>query len=232
MTENENKTEQGEAQTTTVEQPSEGNIPVDTTPADGEGCEGVTVVIIARDEHHGELMALSVKKNLTGVDADIQVVTGENLKDTAIDTLLEHLPHVGTERIILMTDGMVILNPVVLGDIACPKAIKSGDSLEFNTLTPVLMHKSALQPLLCSLKEQDKPYADIVNAYFYGCMPDGYQPLVLRMWREENWLMLVTSKNPDINALRTWGDKQKFAYIGPESWVDSVIGFLKEKIGE
>lgn len=230
MTEDENKTKQGETQTPTVEQPSEGIVPTDTPPADGEGCEGVTVVIIAHDGRHLELIGQLVKKNLTGVDADIHAVTGEHLKDTLIETLVEHLPHVDTERIILMTDGMVIMNPVVLGDIACPKAVKKGDFLDFNTLMPVLMHKTALQQLLDSLKEE-KPHADIVNEYFSHCMPDGFQPVVLReIWREENWLMPVASKQPSIDALRQWGKTQKFVYIGPDSWTEDVVTFLQEKM--
>ena len=242
MTEDENKNTEAAAEqpetfepVETVETPDTESAPGDAVqgPADGEGCESVTVVIIARDENQGNLMGLSVKKNMTGVDADIHLVTGENLRNTLVGTLAEHLPHVGTERMILMTDGMVILNPVVLGDITCPKAFKKGDTLDFNTLMPVLMYKSALQQLIDSLKEEDKPYADIVNEYFGHCMPEGFQPVVLRdVWREENWLMPVASKNPSIDALRQWGKTQKFAYIGPDSWTDEVMKFLEEKIGE
>lgn len=204
----------------------------DDTPRDGEGCESVTVVIIAHDERQGELMARSVKKNLTGVDADIHLVTSENLRNTLVETLADHMPHVMTERIILMTDGMVILNPVVMGDIACVKAVRNGDVIDFKTLLPVLMHKSALQQLLDSLKAEEKLYADIANEYFRNCMPDGYQPTVLRPWREENWLMLVTSNAPSSDALRQWGKTQKFAYISPKSWTDNVVKFLEEKLGE
>ena len=242
MTEDENKnapaaTEQSETPESleTVETPDTESQSGDAVqgPADSEGCESVTIVIIAHDEHQKELMARSVKKNLTGVDADIHLVTGENLRNTLVGTLAEHLPHVKTERMILMTDGMVILNPVLLGDIACAKAIKKEDILDFNTLMPVMMHKSALQQLLDSLKEEEKPYADIVNEYFGHCMPEGFQPMVLRdVWREENWLMPVASKNPSIDALRQWGVTQKFAHIGPDSWTDEVVKFLEGKIGE
>ena len=219
----------------TVEAPDTESAPGDDVqgPSDSEGCESVTVVIIAHDERQGNLIGLSVKKNLTGVDADIHLVTGEHLKDSDIETILAHLPYVDTERIVLMTDGMIILNPVVLGDITCPKANKKGDTLNFNTLMPVLMYKSALQQMLDSLKEENKPYADIVNEYFDRCMPEGFQPVVLReVWREENWLMPVASKNPSIDAIRQWGATQKFAHIGPDSWTDEVIKFLEEKIGE
>ena len=231
MKEDENKTEQGEAQTTTVEQPSEGNIPACAPPADGKGCESVTVIVVADNNAHGALMAHSVQRYLTGVDADIRLVTGEDLRDTLVETLAEHLPHVKTERIILMTDGMVMLNPVLLGDIACVKAVKKGDYLDYNTLMPVLMHKSALQQLLDSIKDE-KPHADIVNEYFHGCMPDGFQPVVLRSWREECWLMPVVSKNPNTDALRQWGKRQKFAHIGPESWSDDLVKYLEERFSK
>lgn len=228
MTEDEKKTQATAGQS---EHPDQGTVESVAAPRDGEGREGVTVVIIARDRDQGTLMGRSVYKNLTGVDADIHLVTEEHLRDTDLHTLLDHLPHVHTERIILMTDGMVMLNPVLLGDIACVKAVKKGDYLDYNTLMPVLMHKSALQQLLDSIKDE-KPHADIVNEYFHGCMPDGFQPVVLRSWREECWLMPVVSKNPNTDALRQWGKRQKFAHIGPESWSDDLVKYLEERFSK
>ena len=67
---------------TEVERPAD-------TPTDGEGCEGVTVIIAAIA--YGALMAQSVKKNLTGVDADIHLVTEENLRDTLVETLTDEV---------------------------------------------------------------------------------------------------------------------------------------------
>lgn len=228
MTEDEKKTQATAGQS---EHADQGTVESVDAPRDGEGREGVTVVIIARDKDQGMLMSRSVYKNLTGVDADIHLVTEEHMRDTDLHTLLDHLPHVHTERIILMTDGMVMLNPVLLGDIACVKAIKKGDYLDYNTLMPVLMHKSALQQLLDSIKDE-KPHADIVNEYFHGCMPDGFQPVVLRSWREECWLMPVVSKNPNTDALRQWGKRQKFAHIGPESWSDDLVKYLEERFSK
>ena len=103
MNENENKTDAAVEQPENTESVAAVETP-DTqsetgtdvagqdVPRDGEGCESVTVVIIARDEKHGELMARSVKKNLIGVDADIQLVTGDNLCDTDIETCSSTCP--------------------------------------------------------------------------------------------------------------------------------------------
>ena len=229
MKEDENKTEQGEAQTTTVEQPSEGNIPACTPPADGKGCESVTVIIVADNNAHGALMAHSVQRYLTGVDADIHLVTEENLRDTLVETLAEHLPHVKTERIILMTDGMMILNPVTLGDIACVKARKVGETPDYNTRTPVLMHKSALDALLFAVAESGLDHIDVTDSYFKGTLPEGFTPVILGDWKSDPWLLPAVSGNPSIETVAKYAKWKKFMHISPASWSDGLVKFLEDR---
>ena len=187
-------------------------------PSDGEGCEAVTVIIVCRNPKQGELMARSVMKNLVGADIDIHLVSEENLRDTLQETLLEHLPHVHTERIILMTDGMLILNPVTIHDIGVKKNVTN--------LLPALMHKSALEGLLNDLKE-NMPYADVVEAYNGSVIPE-VKPIVLRNWREENWLVPIGSVNPPIGEIRKWSETQKFIHVAPQSWSEELVQFFEE----
>ena len=232
MNENENKTDAAVEQPKNTESVAAAEAP-DTqsetgtdvagqdVPRDGEGCESVTVVIIARDGKHGELMARSVKKNLIGVDADIQMVTGENLCDTDIETLLNHMPHIRTERLILMTEGMVILNPVTIYNIGVRKAPAAG--------MPSLMHKSVLEPLLKELGT-DLPYADIADAYA-NITPE-VAPIIIGDWRSDPWLLPVVSKDPSIKAVADFAKWKKFMHIGPESWSDQLVKFLEERFPE
>ena len=201
-------------------------------PSDGEGCESVTVVIVAKNEDYGVLMGHSANKNLIGVDADIHLVTGEHLRNTLIETLAEHMPHIKTERIILMTDGMVILNPVTLGDIAVVKAKKVGEALNYNTGLPVLMHLSALKALLTEAKETGLDHIDVVDAYFRGTLPEDFKPVILGEWHSDLWLLPVISKNPSIGAIEKYAQWKKFMHVGPDSWSGGLMKFLEKRFPE
>ena len=232
MNKNESKSETAESVETpeTPDTQSETRTDVEKpadTPTDGEGCEGVTVIIAAIA--YGALMAQSVQKNLTGVDADIHLVTEENLRDTLAETLAEHMPHVKTERIILMTDGMMILNPVTLGDIACVKAKKVGKVLNFSTNTPVLMHKSALSALLSEAAESGLDHIDVIDSYFKGTLPEGFTPVILGDWKSDPWLLPAVTRNPSIEAVGKYAKWKKFMHISPDSWSDDLVKYLEDR---
>lgn len=199
-----------------------------TAPRDGEGCEAVTVVIIARNGQRGALAARSVRQNLLGVDADIQVLTGSALKPTDAETLLEYLPHVETERIILMTDGMIILNPVTIYEIGCrrgeltAKGITAGECR-----TPKLMHRSVLEKMLPAMIRNFAAF-DILLEYDQYARPS-VAPVAMRPWNEDNWLLPVVSKKPSAKALAEWGKTQHFALIYDHAWTEDVVRFLEER---
>lgn len=209
---------------TTVEGPG------DEEPRDGQGCEAVTVLIVCQDPEKGALAAQSVKKNLTGVDADIHVVSEENLRNTLPETLLEHLPHCKTERIILMTDGMLILNPVTLGAIACIKAKRVGDVSDYDTGMPAMMMKSVLEQLLPEMIE-NLPHGSVAAEYFGNAFPT-VRPLPVGDWKTDPWLLPVISKNPNVTVLSQMASWKKFIHIGPDSWSDEVVKFLTERFAE
>lgn len=203
----------------------------DNTPRDDKGCEAVTVVIIARDEKHGELMARSVKANLIGADADIHLVTDEHLKDTDAETLLAHLPYVETERLILMTDGMVILNPVTIYEIGCRRGelTEKGVTVGENH-TPKLMHKSVLEKMLPEMIANYANFDPLLEYDEYA--RSQVAPVIMRPWNQDNWLLPVISKNPPLEALQKWAKTQRFAWIAPHSWTDTVVGFLEDRFAE
>ena len=205
-------------------------------PRDGEGCEGVTVVIIEHDEQRALLTARSVKQNLLGVDALTVRIAGEN--DATDAQALQRFVNEAcpTERIVLMTDEMVILNPVTLPHIALPKAMKVGaneqgdDILSFSTRIPQMMYKSVLVPMLKEIVEL-YPHTDIFDAYGHEAFKD-VRPVMLPAWNQDSWLLPVVSKNPPMEALQKWGKAQRFAWISPQSWSKTVVKFLEERFPE
>ena len=214
-----------------VERPADipADIPADE-PKDGQGVESVTVIVIAHQETRGYLACKSVEKYLHGVDCDVHLVSDEHLRENLVETLKEHLPYIKTERIILMTENMVILNPITLGDIAVVKAKAVGTVLDFNTGMPVLMHKSALQALISEAVEAGRLDIDVVNTYFGGTLPEGFRPLVLGEWKKDPWLLPVVSQSPSVDAIAKYAEWKKFAVISDVSWSDDVVYFLKQRL--
>ena len=186
-------------------------------PHDGEGYEGVTVLIVISNPMHGSLMAASVRQNLLGADADVQFVVQ---KGTLIETVLNSLPDVQTERIILMTEGMFILNPVTIYDIGVWK-------MPMDRM-PTLYHKSALTEVLTYLKG-NYPYADIADSYHDMTPNHNIRPLPAGDWHTEPWLLPVISKDPSIEAISKYAEWKKFMHVSPDSWSPSLIAHLKKR---
>lgn len=186
----------------------------DDAPKDGPGCEAVTVIILSYTGH-GHITAETVKANLVGVDCEIRIV---EFKDSQVKTLLAELPEVETERIILMDDQHLLLTPVSIYDIGVKKYRKTGNSIVPETRMPVLMHKSVLQPLLESL-DIDAPDAEVAAVYL-GSVNLSVTPIVLDDWRNDPWLLPIVSEKPNVEVLRTWTAKKKFAWI--KQWTPDI----------
>ena len=108
----------------------------------------VTVLVVATSAANNYLLLRhclrSLQKNLRGVDAQVKVVGAERpdwldceswLSDAAgefnhlNELVARALPHVETNRVILMTDRMLLARPVTLADIALMKALPEGGDL-------------------------------------------------------------------------------------------------------
>lgn len=203
-------------------------------PSDGKGCEGVTVIVVETQQGHPErakISARSVKQNLVGADAMV-VIMGYDPEMAMVQALKRMLKTFGTERIILMTDAMFILNPVMLGDISVLKAKKVGEAYNFNTNTPVLMHKSALEDLIDVLVKEDLLHTDVTDAYFRGILPTNFTPVFIGNWTTDPWLLPVISKNPAIDVVKKFAAWKKFMHVGPDSWSKGLVKFLEERFPE
>ena len=208
----------------------------DDAPHDDEGCEAVVVVIVESDEQRALLAAASVKKNLVGVDA---LVVRLGMKDGC--TLLQALYRLLTEgtrqeRIVLMTDQMLLLNPVTLSDIGVLKAVKVGtseqgdDILDYNVRMPQLMHRSVLLPMLKEAVEL-YPHTDISDAYTPGAYP-AVRPLTVGDWHSDPWLLPVVSENPPLAAIAAFARWKKFAYVSAQSWRKALLKFFEDRFAE
>lgn len=225
---NETKSSAKSEQQAAVEAPATVETPATTeAPADSKGCEAVTVIVIESEDFAvGAAIAVrSVRQNLKGVDADIQVVKG----DLNVETLKSSLDFVQTERIILMTANMIILNPVLLSDIALVKAKKMGNTITANTGMPVMVHKSALEVLLKEAEEASQPHIDILDTYFPGTVPTGFTPFILGDWNKDPFVLPVVSKNPSIEAIGKFAEWKKFMHIGPDSWSEDLKAYLENR---
>ena len=199
-------------------------------PADGEGCEGVTVIVAATQDRHPEyadITVRSVKQNLMGVDA-LVVVMRYNREMTLGQQLLRMLDYVGTERIVLMTDEMVLLNPTTLYELGCrrceriDKGVTVGDCR-----TPKLMHKSVLREMLPKKIEEFAGFNPLLE--YDALASPGIMPVVMRQWNLDNWLLPVVSASPSMDAIRQWAKTQRFMFNCRSEWPRQVVKFLEER---
>lgn len=208
-------------------------------PRDGEGCEAVTVAIIETrhdDASLARLAARTVKKNLMGVDAEVVILPANASGETILQTIEQFIHKTTTERIVVMTDSMAILNPVTLHDIAIPKANRRGTEdgkpvYDFGSVNaPVMYHRSVLKELLPHLI-QERPYASLPDEYFPLAYPE-VQPVTIRRWNEDPFVLPVVSKNPPKESIESFAAWKKFLYVSAEKWPSSLLQFMEEKFPE
>lgn len=221
--------ESAAAADTTTEAGADVDQPEDA-PADGEGFEGVTVVIIETNEQCALLAAESVKKNLRGVDClVVRLELGELSLPKALLRFINEAS--SAERIVLMTDQMILLNPVTLADIAVIKG-KGGDGVwNYEYRIPVMVHRSVLKDFLPEMSDNIDSYNGFINLYFGNVHSDIY-PVDITKWNESCWLLSVVSKNPPIDVVEKWAETQKFLYVSEQSWSDDLVKFLEERFTE
>ena len=124
---------------------------------------------------------------------------------------------------------MIILNPVLLSDIALVKAKKIGSTITANTGMPVMVHKSALEVLLKEAEDANQSHIDILDTYFPGTVPTGFTPFILGDWNKDPFVLPVVSKNPSIEAIGKFAEWKKFMHIGPDSWSEDLKAYLENR---
>jgi len=208
--------------------PSGGEVERPDDPRDGEGCEAVTVVIVETSEPHALMAARSVKQNLVGADV-LAAVLEVDPQMTLIEALLRFVTEVtSSERIILMTDSMLLLNPTTIHEIGCRRGVLTDKGVALGEeRTPKLMYRSVLLRLLPYLKD-NYPHASIFLEYDQFARPE-VMPLLMRPWNQDNWLLPVVSAAPKPELLRQWARTQRFMYVKPEAWPKTLVEFLEER---
>ena len=195
-------------------------------PRDGEGCEAVTVCVVQtsqEDQKPLELCLRSLEKNLREADAKVEVLVVAD-GTTLEEVLRERLDAIGTERIVLMTDRMAILNPVTLADIA---VVKADARRRFSPGMPAMMRKSVLLRFL-GWKQDNLPYMSLVDAYMANVEKD-IRPLPVGDWTTDPWVLPVVSGNPSEKVLREYAAFKRFLCVRSEVYPQSVKHFLEER---
>lgn len=222
----------------------------------------VTVLVVVTSVANNYLLLRhclrSLRKNLRGVDAQVKVVGAERpdwidcdswLTDAAgefnhlNELVARALPFVETNRVILMTDRMLLARPVSLADIALLKALPEGNDLPtlkvlaeqtkddprwlWNYLThmPFYAFRKPLMAVLRYLTEighEDLHLPTVYNNLLYSDL----QPTLLD-WRTDSWLLPVVSAHPSMERMKSFLVKKKFIWISPNSEGAEVVALLK-----
>lgn len=222
----------------------------------------VTVLVVATSVANNYLLLRhclrSLRKNLRGVDAQVKVVGAERpdwldcdswLSDAAgefnhlNELVARALPFVETNRVILMTDRMLLARPVSLADIALLKAMPEGNDLptlkvlaertkddphwlwNYQTHMPLYAFRHQLMGVVRYLTEIGHEDLHLPTVYNNMLYPD-LQPTLLD-WRTDSWLLPVVSAHPSMERMKAFLVKKKFIWISPNSEGAEVVALLK-----
>ena len=195
---------------------------------DGPGFEAVTVVIMSDDADHARLMELSVASMLRGVTGHVLKIIDTDGRQSQVEQLQAHLDEVPTERIVLMTDGMLLLQPVTLYDIGVRKAFPASRRPLRTSCTPVLMHLSVLREMLEYLA-CEFPHEDVADYYQKNTLWDVAPVMYGASWRDCPWLLPVVSQLDDVSVLKHEALTHKFLLLQPQAWTPAVVQFLEKR---
>lgn len=222
----------------------------------------VTVLVVATSAANNYLLLRhclrSLSKNLRGVDAQVKVVGAERpdwlncdswFSDAAgefnhlNELVARALPFVETNRVILMTDRMLLARPVSLADIALLKALPEGNDLptlkvlaertkddphwlwNYQTHMPIYAFQHHLIGVLRFLTEIGHEDLHLPTVY-YNLLYSDMLPTLLD-WRTDGWLLPVVSAHPSMERMKSFLIKKKFIWISPNSEGAEVVALLK-----
>lgn len=214
----------------------------------------VTVVVLLTSPGNDALMLRhclrSLAKNLRGVDATVLVVgkvkpswlDAESFiecSDTTSRRVALAVEQAETERIVLMTDRMHLIRPVLLSEIAVLKADeKPTDTTKmlsevlpgkkfynFDVQMPVMMLRSPLKDLLEYAEKKFKPGYDIPTVYFNLVYPD-FLPIIVN-WSGDGWVLPVVSANPDQKKVEKFLATKKFIYFYESAEGERIVSTMK-----
>ncbi len=214
------KDEDVKLQTSNVEPQTSEAAPADaegTIPVDSEGMEAVTIVILSSKVEYVALAKASLKKYLLGVTAIVLPPTADDLRNSDVETLRVMLERVHTERVIVMHEGQLLLNPVTLYDCAQLTDLPEGRK-------PQMYHKSVLLPTLEHLMHE--PDGSGLCATYAASVLPGVAPVPAGGWRESVWVLPIVSERPSVKAIAEYARSKKFAWVSPKSWTPEVVEYF------
>lgn len=214
----------------------------------------VTVVVLLTSPGNDALMLRhclrSLAKNLCGVDATVKVVgkvkpswlDAESFiecSDTTNRRVALAVEQAETERIVLLTDRMHLIRPVLLADIAVLKADeKPTDTTKmldevmseqkfynFNVQMPVMMLRTPLKELLEYAEKNFMPGFDIPTVYF-NLLFHTFRPIIVN-WASDGWVLPVVSSNPDQKKVEKFLKTKKFIYFFESAEGDAIVSTMK-----
>lgn len=214
----------------------------------------VTVVVLLTSPGNDALMLRhclrSLAKNLCGVDATVKVVgkvkpswlDAESFiecSDTTNHRVALAVEQAETERIVLMTDRMHLIRPVLLSDIAVLKADeKPTDTTKmldevlpgkkfynFDVQMPVMMLRTPLKDLLEYAEKKFNPGFDIPTVYF-NLVYQGFRPIIVN-WSSDGWVLPVVSANPDQKKVEKFLETKKMIYFFESAEGDAIVSTMK-----
>lgn len=217
----------------------------------------VTVVVMLTSPGNDALMLRhclrSLAKNLCGVNATVKVVgkvkpswlDAESFiecSDTTNRRVALAVEQAETERIVLMTDRMHLIRPVLLSDIAVLKADeKPTDTTKmlpnevlpkhgkkfynFDVQMPVMMLRTPLRDLLEYTEKKFNPGYDIPTVYFNLIYSD-FLPIIVN-WSSDGWVLPVVSANPDQKKVEKFLATKKFIYFFESAEGERIVSTMK-----
>lgn len=261
-----------ESETATAQQPAKAEEPAEAAageidPADDGPIDEhadptlvpVTVLVVSISPANDFLLLRhclrSLQKNLRGVKAEVKVIGCERPSwidcDTWLGTfngvinacIMSAAISIKTERIIIMTDRMLLARPVSLADIALLKAMPEGNDLptmkvlaeltkddprwlwNYQTNMPLYAFRHPLMGVLRYLT--DIGHEDLHLPTVYNNMLFSDMLPTLLDWATDGWLLPVVSAHPSMERMKAFLVKKKFIWISPNSEGAEVVALLK-----
>ena len=231
------------------EQPEAAEIePVEQEVLEEDPTMVVLTILVVCTEPTGELLRYTLRSlaNIRGVEALVKV-TGTNKPTwlphedfisvdgkTEKEIIREALTDIPSERVIIMTDHMMIATPVTLADIAINKALpEPPNKVVVDVLADMYGYRSRVEnydthtPLYAFTREVSKALSPHFPAVvdFRQIYCKDVRPMLLN-WQNDPWVLPIVSSRPSPSVAINYARKKKFL------WVKECNDFIRHEILE
>ena len=222
------------------EQPEVAEIePVEQEVLEEDPTKVVLTILVVCTEPTGELLRYALRSlaNIRGVEALVKVA-GTNKPTwlphedfisvegkTEKEIIREALTDIPSERVIIMTDHMMIATPVTLADIAINKALpEPPNKVVVDVLADIYGYRSRVEnydtrtPLYAFTREVSK----VLSSYFptvvdfrqiyCNLIYQDVRPMLLN-WQNDPWVLPIVSSRPSPSVAINYAGKKKFIWV-------------------